>query len=188
MQLGQEVAETSTKVNAKAGQGRKNGSPGRVKLLFRAIVAVMAIVPSMLALQAVAGQAAGAATGPTVTGISPDSGPTSGGNTVTITGANFTATDTVVFGSSLAVNTEVSSTEITATAPPEAAGTVDVTVSTFVGTSPTSAADRYTYVGAVPAPTVIIPLTSQAAPVSSTPPTPSSTPVAWSWMNWTASN
>jgi hypothetical protein len=152
--FGQEVAETPTRVNARAGRGRKNGGPRRLKLLFRAIVAVMVIVPSMLALQAVAGQAASAATLPVVTGISPDSGPTSGGNTVTITGSNFTATDTVVFGSSLAVNTEVSSTEITATVPPEAAGTVDVTVGTYVGYSLTSAADRYTYVGAVPAPTV----------------------------------
>jgi hypothetical protein len=51
---GQEVAKTSTRVNETAGRGRKNGGPRRLKLPFRAIVAVMAIVPSMLALQALA--------------------------------------------------------------------------------------------------------------------------------------
>jgi IPT/TIG domain len=84
---------------------------------------------------------------PTITGISPVSGPTSGGAIVTITGTNLTAATAVKFGTvnatSFAVNT---ATSITATAPAAAASTVDVTVTTPVGTSATSAADQFTYI------------------------------------------
>ena len=83
-----------------------------------------------------------------VTGVSPASGSTAGGNTVTITGTDLTDTSMVYFGSVGTVNFTVDSdTQITAIAPAAgAAGTVDVKV--FVGgagTSATSAADQYTY-------------------------------------------
>jgi hypothetical protein len=94
---------------------------------------------------------------PTVTGISPNSGPLAGGNSVTIAGTNFTPTSTVKFGTTVASSvTFVSGTSLTATAPAESAGTVDITVTTALGTSPTSAADQYTYVG-VPTVTSIWP-------------------------------
>jgi hypothetical protein len=85
--------------------------------------------------------------GPTVTGLSPDAGPTAGGNTVTITGTGFSSDSTVEFGSSAASDVNViSSTTIAATAPAQSAGpSVDVTVSTPAGTSATSSADQYTY-------------------------------------------
>ena len=85
---------------------------------------------------------------PTVTAVSPVSGPTAGGGTVTITGSDFTAGSTVSFGATPAtgVVTVVSSTSITATAPPGFAGTVDVTVATpTTGTSASTGADQYTY-------------------------------------------
>jgi len=85
---------------------------------------------------------------PSVTGISPASGPTSGGTGVTITGTNLTGATAVRFGSSAATNIiVVSSTQITATSP-AGSGTVDVTVTTPAGTSSTSAADQYAYLAA----------------------------------------
>ncbi len=83
---------------------------------------------------------------PTVTSISPTSGPTAGGTSVTITGTNFTSGATVEFGSTAATSvTYTSSTSLTATSPAESAGTVDITVTTAGGTSATSSADQFTY-------------------------------------------
>ncbi len=66
---------------------------------------------------------------PTVTNISPSSGPIAGGTAVTITGTNFVAGATVTIGGVAATNvTVVSATQITATTPPRAAGSVDVRV------------------------------------------------------------
>ena len=89
-----------------------------------------------------------AAAPPAVTSVSPASGPTAGGTTVTITGTGFTGATAVDFGTTPATSfTVVSGTSITATAPAAAGvGTADVTVTTPAGTSGTSAADRYSYV------------------------------------------
>jgi hypothetical protein len=66
---------------------------------------------------------------PTVTGISPNSGPPAGGTAVTITGTNFVSGATVTFGSSAASSvTVVNSTTITATSPAGSAGAVAITV------------------------------------------------------------
>ncbi len=82
---------------------------------------------------------------PTVTGITPTSGPAIGGTVVTITGTNFTNQSTVAFGSTAASSVKVDSgTQIMATAP-AGTGTVDVTVTTTGGTSAKSAADEYAY-------------------------------------------
>jgi hypothetical protein len=84
---------------------------------------------------------------PAITGLSPDDGPTAGGNSVTITGTNLNATTGVKFGASNATGFTVdSATQITATAPAGAAGTVDITVTTAGGTSGTSANSKYAYV------------------------------------------
>ncbi|MGI8801347.1 MAG: IPT/TIG domain-containing protein [Solirubrobacteraceae bacterium] len=88
---------------------------------------------------------------PTVTGLSPSSGPEAGGTPVTITGTGFTGATAVGFGSAPATAFTVDSpTQITATAPP-GSGTVDVTVTTPGGKSPTAPADLYAY---IPRPTV----------------------------------
>ncbi len=72
---------------------------------------------------------------PTVTGVSPSSGPAVGGTSVTITGAHFTHATAVKFGSTAAASFVVdSATEITAISP-AGTGTVRVTVSTRAGTS-----------------------------------------------------
>ena len=92
---------------------------------------------------------------PTVTNVSPGSGPSTGGTSVTITGTGFTGATAVNFGSGNSATFSVTNdTTIAATAPPNATlGAVDVTVTTPGGTSATSSADQYTY-GAPPPPTV----------------------------------
>lgn len=88
-------------------------------------------------------------TAPTVTSISPSSGPTAGATSVAITGTNFAGTTAVKFGATNASSFTVNSaTSITAISPAGTPGTVDVTVTNFNGTSPTNAFDRYTFVAA----------------------------------------
>ena len=58
---------------------------------------------------------------PTVTAITPTSGPLTGATAVTITGADFTADPTVPFGATAASSVMfTSSTSLTATSPAEA--------------------------------------------------------------------
>ena len=83
---------------------------------------------------------------PTVTSVSPNSGGPAGGTGVTIDGTNFVSGATVSFGGTAATGvTVVSATKITATSPAHAAGTVPALVTDSGGTSPTSAADQFTY-------------------------------------------
>ena len=89
---------------------------------------------------------------PTVTSLSPNNGPNTGGNSVTIGGTGFTGSVQVKFGSYNANLVVVNSTQITVTAP-AGIGTVYVTVTTPSGTSATSANSKYTYKLA-PKPTV----------------------------------
>ena len=66
---------------------------------------------------------------PTVTAVTPMSGPPAGGTAVTITGAAFREGATVTFGGTPAIGaTVVDETTITATTPEHAAGAVDVLV------------------------------------------------------------
>ncbi|BCS31826.2 hypothetical protein TBR22_A10280 [Luteitalea sp. TBR-22] len=68
---------------------------------------------------------------PTVSGLTPSSGPTAGGTTVTITGSNFTADTQVRFSGVIAQSVTVSSaTTLTAVTPGGAAGAADVRVTT----------------------------------------------------------
>ena len=85
---------------------------------------------------------------PTVTSLNPAAGAAAGGNGVVIAGTGFTGATAVKFGTidagSFTVN---SATQITATAPAATAGTsVDVTVTTPVGTSvATALSTKYSY-------------------------------------------
>ncbi len=82
----------------------------------------------------------------TVTGVNTNTGPTTGGTTVTIIGTNFIGVSAVIFGTTKATNfTVVSNTQITAIDPAGAVGTVDVTVATAGGTTATTVADEFTY-------------------------------------------
>jgi hypothetical protein len=84
---------------------------------------------------------------PAVTSISPVKGPTAGGTVVTITGTNLAGPTGVKFGTTAATAvTEVSPTQVKATAPAGSAGSVDVTVTTAGGTSATGAGDKFTFV------------------------------------------
>jgi len=90
---------------------------------------------------------------PTVTSVSPNTGPTTGGTAVTITGTNLTGATSVKFGSTNAASfTVIGVTQINAVAPPGSLGNVDVTVKTPSGTSAITSADQYSY--AVPADSV----------------------------------
>jgi hypothetical protein len=93
------------------------------------------------------------ATPPTVTGVSPNTGYTTGSTSVTVTGTNLFAATAVDFGTSAATVTSCSPTSCSVTSPAHAAGTVDVTVTTAGGTSATSSADQFTY-SLPPPPTV----------------------------------
>src|SRR5579863_6117100 len=85
---------------------------------------------------------------PTVTNVNPDTGPSAGGISVTITGTNFSGATVVRFGGTAASSFTVNSaTQIAATSP-AGTGTVDVTVTTSGGTSAASGADQFSYVSA----------------------------------------
>ncbi len=74
---------------------------------------------------------------PTVTAITPNGGPIAGGQSVTITGTNFTGTTGVTIGGTAATGvTVVNATTITATTPAQAAGTASVVVTTPGGSNP----------------------------------------------------
>ena len=76
--------------------------------------------------------------GPTVTSISPISGPAAGGTSVTVKGSNFQSGASVLFGNAAASNvTVVNSTTITAVTPANSAGTVNVVVTNPNGQSAT---------------------------------------------------
>ncbi len=102
------------------------------------------------------------ASAPTVTSVSPGTGPAAGSTSVTITGTGFTGTTAVKFGAVTATGFTVNSaTSITATSP-AGTGTVDITVTTPAGTSATSAADQFTYTSA-PTVTAVAPASGLAA-------------------------
>ncbi len=103
---------------------------------------------------------------PSVSGVTPNSGTTAGGDTITITGSGFTAATGVSFGGLPAQSfTVLSDTALTAVAPMLPAGTVDITVTTFAGSSSTSSSDHYTYTnvsGSAPTVTGVSPDTGAA--------------------------
>jgi hypothetical protein len=84
---------------------------------------------------------------PTVSGISPTSGPVQGGEPVTIKGTNLCNPINVMFGSNSATITNVSTdcTTITVTEPPGQIGTVPVVVTTQGG--PARSPENFTYIG-----------------------------------------
>ena len=103
---------------------------------------------------------------PTVTGVSPSSGPTAGGTPITITGTNFVPGATVVIGQGngttgaiAATNVVVaSSTKITAvTGGGAKAGTFSVYVITSGGTSGANTGANFTYTGAIPTVSAVSP-------------------------------
>jgi hypothetical protein len=93
---------------------------------------------------------------PAVSGVSPSSGSTAGGQAVTIRGSNLDGATAVRFGGTAAASfTVVSPTQINATTLAHTAGTVDVQVTGPGGASPASGADSYTYAAPPAAPPAI---------------------------------
>ncbi len=82
---------------------------------------------------------------PTVSGISPSSGPAGGGTVVTITGTNLSRATGVKFGTKAGTSLTANSATSLKITSPAGTGTVDVTVTTAGGTSATSTADKFTY-------------------------------------------
>ena len=100
-----------------------------------------------------------AATPPTLTAVSPTIGPTAGGTPVTLTGQNFASGATVAFGGVGATSVVVvSATQITATTPAHAQGSVSVAVTNPNGQSATLA-NAFTFGPPAPIVTSVSPRT-----------------------------
>jgi len=83
---------------------------------------------------------------PSVSSISPTSGPSSGGRSVTIAGSDFAGVSAVDFGGDPAASYSVNAeTQIVATSPAALPGPVDITVTTVAGRSATGSADVFTF-------------------------------------------
>jgi hypothetical protein len=83
---------------------------------------------------------------PTITRVSPATGPAAGGTAVLIKGTLFGGTSAVTFGGVPATSLTVVSGGIVAVSPPHLAGMVDVAVTSSAGTTAAVAADHFTYV------------------------------------------
>ncbi|MFN8081482.1 MAG: IPT/TIG domain-containing protein [Kineosporiaceae bacterium] len=87
---------------------------------------------------------------PTVTATSLAKGPTTGGQTVSVDGTNFTKAATVTVGGVAATGVKfVSATSLTFVTPKAAKGATNIKVTTEGGTSATGAGNAYTYLNAV---------------------------------------
>lgn len=81
---------------------------------------------------------------PVVTSISPTSGPSAGGTTVTVQGSNFTSDSAVVLGNKTVEPTTTGSTSLQFVTPP-GTGVVPVRVQTATGLSAVTSADNFSY-------------------------------------------
>ncbi len=123
---------------------------------------------------------------PTVSAVSPATGPTVGGTTITITGSAFGPGASVLVGGETASNVAVlSSTSITALTPVHNPGLVDVLVTVGGQTSAISAADNFTYTGPTPAapvggagPAAAPGAPAPGAPAAAVPAAPASGPLS----------
>ena len=150
------TAVTITGTNFAAGATVKFGATAATNVVVVSGTQITATTPvgsagAVTVTVTVSGQAGSLATGftyvvaPTVSSVSPNSGPAAGGTAVTITGTNFAAGATVTFGATAATNVVVvNSTTITATTPAGSAGAVTVTVT--VNGQSGSLTNGFTYV------------------------------------------
>jgi hypothetical protein len=113
-----------------------------------------------------------------VSGVTPNTGPATGGTTVTITGQGLAAAAGVLFGNVYVPRAQlqaVNATQIVMTSPwqaPSEGNVVDIQVATTAGISTANSSDRFTYTGGLPSPTQSVP--------SGSPPTPAASSIAGS--------
>ncbi|WP_456838901.1 autotransporter domain-containing protein [Bradyrhizobium sp. USDA 4486] len=125
------VTVTTTGTQTFSWRSLSEGMPSRIDVT---VVCTAAVVP-----------------GPVVTGASPSSGPVAGQQTTVVTGQNLTGATSVKFGGVNVLGfTVLSATRISVVTPPHAAGPVDVTVTTPLGSGTGTAIYRY---AAMPDPT-----------------------------------
>jgi hypothetical protein len=92
---------------------------------------------------------------PTVTGVSPNSGPLAGGNWVTVSGTHLAATSSVSIGDTKTGFNVINDESLTVYIPAgESSEAVDIRVSSIGGTSARTSADQYIYLAPPPPPTV----------------------------------
>lgn len=116
------------------------------------------------------------AVGPTVSSVSPSSGPAAGGTAVTITGSNFVAGATVKFGDADATDVVVTNgNTITAKTPP---GTGAVAVSVTSAGITASLANGFTYIGDASSSTTSTGPSPTTSPTSTRSPTSTTSPTA----------
>jgi serine/threonine protein kinase len=148
-----------------------------------AIAVAIAVVGTVVAVGSTGSSPPRPVTLPAITGVSPASGSTMGGTTVTITGTGLARATVVRFGGAAGTITADSGTQLTVTSPPSrgtvttavisadsgaqstatgagtgtGTGTVDIIVTTQDGTSHPTPADHYTYTAPRPAVTGVSP-------------------------------
>jgi hypothetical protein len=134
-----------------------------------------------------AGLSIGSWPNPTVTAVSPSSGPAAGGTVITLTGTNFTSTSAVTVGGTACASFTVNSaTSISCTTPAGTAGTASVVV-TANGLS-NAANTLFTYdappASSTPPPVFVVPPTPSVPPATQPPSSqPPATPGAPALVN-----
>ena len=134
------------------------------------IIAIAVIASVLMPAQAQAEEVI-----PSLISISPTSGDIDGGNTVTLTGANFVESNVVRVGGVIVPDTFISSTQLTIVMPARSAGFVSLGV--FAGMVGAVLPNAYEYID-IPDPTPTPEPTPTPTPSPTPEPTPSPTPEA----------
>lgn len=105
-------------------------------------------------IQQLTGTALAVVAPPTVSAVTPSSGPVAGGTAVTVSGQYLDSPFSVCFGSGNCVSSGITvtpdGTQLSVVAPAGSAGTVDVTVQTQGGWSAVTSVDRFLYLPLLP--------------------------------------
>jgi hypothetical protein len=118
----------------------------RITVLTVGIIVTTSLVVLSVSSGAVARTHAKHSKAPTVASVTPNVGPLSGGTLVDVRGSNLVGASAVKFGSAFALFVVRSRHLLQAVAPAEATGTVDIEVTTGMGTSLPGPNDAFSYV------------------------------------------
>ena len=142
------LAQTGTTLTVRT----PSGAAGAVTIVVTAPGGASASLPQAFTYVAV----------PTISSLSPSSGPAAGGTNVTIVGTNFQSGAVVKFGAVTGTTTSVTATTIVARSPAQAVGVVTVTVTNPSGQVAT-AAQTFRYLAAAPTVSGMSPLSGPVA-------------------------